>query len=48
VLDGFHLGDAKFRRLPSDVVDADDEYRPSVRLQLARRRAHQHQRVLLS
>ena len=48
VLDGFHLGYAKFRRLFSDVVDADDEHRSSVHLQLARGRADQHERILLT
>lgn len=48
MLDGLDLGDAKFSRLPSEVVDADDEHWPSVGLQLARRRAHQHQRSLLA
>ena len=48
VLDGFDLGDAKFRRLFSEVVDADDEHRASIGLQLARRGADQHQRTFLA
>ena len=48
MLHGLDLGDAKFGRLLADVVDADDEHRPSVRLQLPRGRAHQHQRILLA
>ena len=48
VLDGFYLGHAKFGRLFSDVVYADDEHRSPVHLQLARGWADQHQRILLT
>ena len=48
VLDGFDLGDAKFGGLLSEIVDANDEHRPPVRLQLARGWTDQHQRMLLA
>ena len=48
MLHGLDLGDAKIGRLFADVVDADDEHRPAVGLQLPSGRAHEHQRTLLA
>jgi len=48
VLNGVDLAHAKLDRLPSKVIDADDEHRSPVGLKLASRRPDQHKRVLLA